>query len=410
MAESDFLTLQTTTVPREGPPLKLVIVQPTPFCNLDCTYCYLPNRAATKVMAPDTVDRMFARLFASPVVGRRVTVVWHAGEPLVPGIAFYEHAFAVERRYNAGRVEVRHTIQTNGTLLDEAWADFLKANQVRVGLSLDGPRQLHDARRRTRSGLGTFDKVMRALRLIQERGVDYYVLSVLTPEHLSCADELYDFYVAAGVRSVGFNVEEAEGVNVHSSLERATDVIGQFRAFVRRFYRRVQDANGRASPLQVREFIGLRGLVRTPGLFIRRGEQCTPLTMLNIDCDGNFSTFSPELLGMKSAEYGDFLFGNVHRDRFEALVESEKFRRVNADIEAGVEMCRHTCPYFAICGGGAPANKYFENGTFRSTETLYCRLRKKELADVLLEEFEMEVGPASEAVDTAGATASASVP
>jgi uncharacterized protein len=234
---------------------------------------------------------------------------------------------------------------------------------------------------------------MLALRHLQDRGIEYYVLTVLAPEHLDRADELYEFYVDAGIRAIGFNVEETEGVNARSSLAGTHEVSERFAEFVRRFYRRVRDASDEAGRLAVREFDGFRSFVRTPGLLIRRGEQCTPLTMLNVDCDGNFSTFSPELLGMPSPDYGDFRFGNVHTDRFEDVTKSEKFRRVNADIEAGVEMCRRSCPYFGLCGGGAPANKYYENGTFRSTETLYCKLRKQVLTEVLLAEFEAEVRP-----------------
>jgi uncharacterized protein len=112
------------------------------------------------------------------------------------------------------------------------------------------------------------------------------------------------------------------------------------------------------------------------------------MRILSVDHAGNFSTWSPELLGQKSPEHGDFLLGNVRDDDPDALEGSPKFRRLRNEIERGVAACRESCEYFGVCGGGAPSNKYFENSTFASTETLHCRLSKKAVTDVLLERLE----------------------
>ena len=100
---------------------------------------------------------------------------------------------------------------------------------------------------------------------------------------------------------------------------------------------------------------------------------------------GGISTFSPELIGIESKEYGDFTIGNVLTDSLEDAARSQRFRQLDTDICAGVAACRESCKYFNYCGGGAPANKFFENGSMNSTETLYCRLTKKALFDVCAE-------------------------
>ena len=74
------------------------------------------------------------------------------------------------------------------------------------------------------------------------------------------------------------------------------------------------------------------------------------------------------------------------------VCQTDKFRRLNTDIQAGVALCKHTCEYFSLCGGGAPSNKYFENHSFRSTETLYCRLTHKVLVDIILADIEASLG------------------
>jgi uncharacterized protein len=98
-----------------------------------------------------------------------------------------------------------------------------------------------------------------------------------------------------------------------------------------------------------------------------------PLEILSVDHAGNFSTFSPELIGQDCPEYGDFVFGNVLDDPIAAMFSNPAFRRTYAQILAGVERCRRECEFFELCGGGAPANKLYENASFDSTQTAYCR-------------------------------------
>jgi len=107
-----------------------------------------------------------------------------------------------------------------------------------------------------------------------------------------------------------------------------------------------------------------------------------PFVHLNVDWQGNYSTFSPELLGHKNEYYGDFIIGNFHKYRLVESLESASFRRMC------VGLCRSSCEYFPICGGGSPANKLYENGTMASTETLFCRLNVKLPASIAMEIIE----------------------
>jgi uncharacterized protein len=255
-------------------------------------------------------------------------------------------------------------------------------------VSVDGPDFLHDRHRRTRQGRGTLDRVLRGIGLLHEHGVPFEVITVLTADSLDYADELFDFYRANGIGSVGFNVEEVEGPHTASSLQRA-GTPERFRRFLARFLTLARAAD---PPLRVREFetsaAALLGPRRSgPGL---RTQENKPWGIVNVDCDGNFSTYSPELLGATSPSYGGFALGNVAADGLEAVVASARFRRLEDEIGRGVEMCRASCDYFPFCGGGPPANKYFENGSFASTETLFCRLHKKVCVDVTLTLLERE--------------------
>lgn len=368
-------------------PLELLVVQPTPFCNIDCSYCYLPDRQSTKRMTPATLDRTFAWVFASGLVREPFTLLWHAGEPLVMPLSFYEDAIRFLDKHNTAGIPIHHTFQTNATLLDASWCTFVRQHSIYLGVSVDGPAFLHDRYRHTRQGKGTLERVLRGIHLLNEHEIPFYTITVLTAESLNYPDELFDFYQENGITQVAFNVEEIEGPNTSSSL-LGVQTRGRFQRFLDRF---LDLAHAAEPPLWVREFEAaagaLVGVRYGPG---DRTQENKPWAIINVDCDGNFSTYSPELLGITSTRYGDFALGNVAVDQLEAINVSERFRRLEADIGRGVDLCRENCSYFPYCGGGPPANKYFENGTFASTETLFCRLHKQACLDVSLARLERQ--------------------
>jgi uncharacterized protein len=262
-------------------------------------------------------------------------------------------------------------------------------------VSVDGPDFLHDRYRRTRQGRGTLDRVLRGIHLLHEHGIPFEVITVLTADALAYPDELFDFYRANGIDSVAFNVEEIEGPHTASSLQRA-GTPERFRRFLTRFLTLARSAE---PPLLVREFETSAAALLArrrcgPGT---RSQENKPWAIVNVDCEGNFSTYSPELLGIPSLAHGGFTLGNVSTDSLEAVVASARFQRLEDEISRGVEMCRESCRYFPFCGGGPPANKFFENGTFASTETLFCRLHKKICVDVTLALLEQDAKTAGAA-------------
>lgn len=362
------------------PRIDIVVVQPTPFCNIDCSYCYLPRRNDRTVIEQSTVRNLFAKLFASGWADQQVSVIWHAGEPLVLPIEFYREAFATIERLRPGQVGIVHSFQTNGMLITPAWCDFFAEWKVNVGVSIDGPRHLHDRKRVTRSGRGTFDKTLAGIRTLRERGIPFHTISVLSRGSLDAADEMYAFFVAEGIEHVCFNVEESEGQHVSDMLDVA-DVRERFRTFLARFW---QLARASDQVKFVREVDSMITAIFRPNDAPFRNQQVEALAMLNVDCLGNVSTFSPELLGYQHADYNDFLVGNINTDTLEQIRDSRWLAAMQRDIDAGVAACRASCEYFSVCGGGAPVNKLSENGSFRSTQTVFCSLVQMAAADLVL--------------------------
>lgn len=176
-----------------------------PVCNLDCTYCYylekekLYGGPAASLRMSDALLEEYIRQNIAAQPGEVVSFAWQGGEPTLLGMDFFERVLALQRRYADGR-SIENALQTNGTLLDDGWGEFLARNGFLVGLSIDGPRALHDLYRVGRDGQSSFDRVMRGLGVLQRHGVAF---NTLTTVHRGNADhprEVYDFLKEIGSR------------------------------------------------------------------------------------------------------------------------------------------------------------------------------------------------------------------
>jgi uncharacterized protein len=372
------------------PWITILVLQPSPFCNINCDYCYLPNRTSTRRMSMDVLEHAIEKTFASDLVKGELTLIWHAGEPLAVPISWYEEAFATIRRIVPPEARLTHSVQSNGTLINQKWCDFIKKENISIGLSIDGPAFLHDAHRKTRQGAGTHEAGMRGLNLLRQNGIPFHVISVITREALGHAREIYDFFESAGVGRVGFNIEEVEADHTASTLNADEN------ARVREFYETMFALQKERRSMVIREFDAARHKILS-GVTLRDfdfpwlNEQIRPFGIVSVDCEGNFSTYSPELLGMPVKPYGDFNFGNVTREHFLQALDTPKFQHVLADIKEGIKKCAATCSYYGYCGGGAPANKYYENGSFASTQTMYCRYSVQMPLDIVLADIEKDL-------------------
>ena len=377
---------------------RLLILQPTPFCNIACDYCYLPQRDSKARMSLATVRAAARRLRDDGLLGAQLTVVWHAGEPLAMPVAFYAEAFAVIAAEIGAHCEVSHAIQTNATLIDDAWCALFKAHGVRIGVSVDGPAALHDRHRRTRAGKGTFEAVLRGMARLRAHGIAFHAIAVVTAATFAHADAFVDFFEQQGVHDLGCNFDEAEGAHLRSSLAGQE---AAHAAFVEHLLERSIASEGR---LRVREIATALQLMKASlPMWTWRGEafpdnaQVLPFALVTVAHNGDFTTFSPELLGQPNAAFGDFILGNVERESYLAATRSPRFARLWQAIMQGTRACAQTCRHFGFCGGGAPANKLYENGDLASTETLYCRTMVKRPFDAVLRRLEHDANASAAA-------------
>jgi uncharacterized protein len=176
-----------------------VLAKPTgAICNLDCEYCFFLSKEALYPgdrfrMADELLDTYVRQLLEAQRVPE-VTLAWQGGEPTLMGVDFFRRAVALAERYRRPDQVVHHTIQTNATLLTDEWCELLKSHDFLVGVSIDGPRELHDRYRVDKRGGPTFGKVMAGLDLLQRHGVEWNVLATVNAANQDHPLDVYRFF------------------------------------------------------------------------------------------------------------------------------------------------------------------------------------------------------------------------
>ncbi len=179
------------------------------LCNLDCGYCFYLEKESyfdkhERFRMSDGVLEAYVRGYIAAQTTPEVEFTWHGGEPTLMGLEFFERAVALQRLHASGKV-IRNSVQTNGTLLDDAWCTFLKRENFLVGLSLDGPRAMNDVSRPDKRGRSSFDNTLRGLRALIRHGVDFNVLVTVSSANVGRPLELYEFLKSEGVRFIQFS-------------------------------------------------------------------------------------------------------------------------------------------------------------------------------------------------------------
>ncbi len=182
-----------------SPPAFHILSKPTgAICNLNCSYCFFLSKEQlyprSRFRMTDEVLESYLHQYLAAQRVPHATIAWQGGEPTLMGLDFYRRSIACEQKYARSGTTIERTLQTNGTLLDEEWCIFLRENNYLVGLSLDGPRELHDAYRIDKAGNPTFDRVLHAARLLQEHDVEFNILCAVSAANVTHPVEVYEFF------------------------------------------------------------------------------------------------------------------------------------------------------------------------------------------------------------------------
>jgi uncharacterized protein len=328
-------------------------------CNLNCGYCFFLSKdklyqGQTSLMDERTLETYIRQLMSSST-GPEVHVAWQGGEPLLRGIEFFQRSVELARRHAKPWQRVVHSIQTNGTLVDDEWAAFFRENCYLVGLSVDGPKALHDAFRIDKQGRGSFDAVTRAWNTLRRHGV---AVNILCSVHARNADhplEVYRFLRdTLGAEYLQFipiversSAESSAGAAGSPPVTDRSVAAGKFGAFlIAIFDEWLRRDVGRVFVISFEAALGSwLGLHHSCVVAPNCG--ASPVLMQNGDVYSCDHFVEP-----------DRRLGNIRETTLGALLASEKQLRFGQDKSARLPRYCRECPVLFACHGECPRNRF----------------------------------------------------
>ncbi len=316
-----------------------------------CQYCFYADVTRQRevanygIMQRDTIETVIQKALAW--ADGFASFGFQGGEPTLAGLDFFEHVVALQKKYNRKGVTVHNALQTNGTLIDDAWCAFLAREHFLVGLSLDGTQTVHDKYRFDAAGEGTFARVMDAAKRMEAHGVEFNILSTVNADVAKNADKIYHFFKKQGFYYLQFIpcLDEFENVahnNLHSLTPKA------YGRFLCRLFDLWYADLFTAQPVSIRYFDNLLSMMLGyPPESCGMAGRCTGYYM--IEANG----------GVYPCDFyvtDEWYLGNILQDDFAALNEreaSKRFLAVSRQVHPDCKGCRH----YSICRGGCRRNR-----------------------------------------------------
>jgi uncharacterized protein len=323
------------------------------ICNLGCHYCYYlkkehlyPEGELFRMSDHILEEYIVQHIKASP--GRVIRFSWHGGEPTVLGLDYFRKIVALQRMHRPSNKRIANGIQTNGTLLDEDWCRFLAAERFAVGLSLDGPQEMHDRYRVTKSQKPTYEQAMRGYELLRQHRIYCDILCVVNEYNVQYPIQVYQFFKQIGARYISFlpliePQQDTEGGVSHRTVP--AEALGVFLCLI--FDEWMEQDIGRVK-VQIFEEVATTAFGQEHGLCIFR-KTCGDIPV--IEHNGDF--FSCD--HFVDAEHR---LGNIQETPFVELLESPAQRAFgHAKLDTLPRYCQ-TCQVRAMCNGGCPKNRF----------------------------------------------------
>jgi uncharacterized protein len=365
--------------PADAPLSFHVLSKPTgAVCNLDCTYCFFLSKESLYPGSPfrmsEDVLETYIRQMIESQAGPQVTIAWQGGEPTMIGLEFFRRAMEIVKANLRPGMSAEHTIQTNGTLLDDEWCAFFREEGFLVGISMDGPREMHDAFRVDKGGKGSFDRVMAGARLMQQRGVEFNVLCTVHAANADHPLEVYRFFRDdLGARYLQFIpiVERATA----ETLASANEGWGTTRARDRPLYR-VQGSlvteRTVGSEQWGRFLTGIfdEWVTRDVGtVFVQMFDAAlaswlgiAPAMCIFAETCGDALALehTGDLYSCDHFVEPDYLLGNIGEKHMLELVASPQQRKFGADKRDTLPAYCRSCDVKFACNGECPRNRFIE--------------------------------------------------
>jgi len=337
--------------------LQSLLIKPAgPDCNLACTYCFYLEKAGLFADRPvhrmdEAVLEAMIRRALSPA-SPQFSFGWQGGEPTLMGLDFFRRAVELQEKYGGGR-RISNTLQTNGMLIDAAWAAFLKAHRFLVGLSLDGPAHVHNHYRKKRDGSNTWEQVMAAARVMLDHGVEVNALVVVNDYSVNFAKEIYQFHKELGLPWMQFIpcVErDPADPSRPAPFSVSAEAFGEFMMTL--FDLWWADLHGLTPATNIRFFDAVfHHYMEVPPPMCTLAEACGDYLVVEHNGDVYPCDFFVE---------AQHRLGNVMDDDLNTLFQSPQQRAFGRAKSSRHENCQ-SCPWLRLCWGGCPKDRIDES-------------------------------------------------
>jgi len=333
-------------------------------CNLNCTYCYYLEKehlypsAKSQLMSEILLER-FTEQYINSQTQNEILFTWHGGEALLRPISFYKKALELQKKYGRGR-KIDNVLQTNGTLLTDAWCEFFKENNFLIGISIDGPQDFHDEYRRNKGDLPTFVKVMKGINLLKKHGVEFNAMAVVNEYNADYPVEFYRFFKEIGVKYIQF-APIVERINVQGNGLKLTHPEEK----------EAELAEFSVSPIQWGKFlVGLfdEWIKEDVGkIFIQMfdstlanwvGEQPGVCTLAKHCGHAGVMEFNGDVYSCDHYVFPEYKLGNINTDSLASMMYSEKQLKFGTDKHDTLPRQCRECEFLFACNGECPKNRF----------------------------------------------------
>lgn len=329
-------------------------------CNLRCTYCYYLDKSnlyKTQPVMSDELLEEYIRQYLEANDGELITFCWHGGEPLLAGIEFYKKAMKLQKRYGKNK-KIENTIQTNGMLINDEWCNFFRDNKFLVGLSLDGPEDIHDAYRRNVGDLPTFNRVMRSVERMTRNRVEFNTLSVVNNLCEGRGAEIYNFFKSIGSKYMQFlPAVEMIGTEkeIQSPFTQDSGTIASWSVSPRGFGNFMIDVYDEWMKRDVGEYFVQMFDVTLAQFYGVKPALCAFAKSCG---DGLVVEHNGDVYSCDHFVYPEYLLGNIAKDELKTLYTSQKQFRFGMSKRSSLpEECTR-CKYYFACTGGCPKHRF----------------------------------------------------
>lgn len=360
-------------------PLYVMLKPAGAMCNLACEYCYYLEKShmyneGPKTLMSDSLLEHFVKQYIESQTTPNVLFLWHGGETMMRPLSFYQKALQLQKKYARGRM-IDNAFQTNGTMLTDEWCRFFKENNWLVGVSIDGPKEVHNAYRQNRLGQPSFDQVMRGINLLNKHGVMWNAMAVVNDLNVKHPQEFYRFFKSIGCRYIQFTpiverlAEHEDGRHLATPDQKDCSLAhfsvtpedwGDFlctifdewvRNDVGQYFIQIFDAT-------LANWVGV-----DPGL----------CTMARSCGHAGVMEFNGDVYSCDHFVFPEYKLGNIRQNTLLEMMYSERQLEFGRKKQGSLPGQCRSCGYLFACNGGCPKDRFAQTADGEPNLNYLCK-------------------------------------